>query len=189
MGYIGDYTVLKLDFWPEIGGNFASSLGGISGPKAARRRRSPAISEPPATAAPRSASPLLKVECVTQAGCAAAGCASEEAGGEQRLCAVPCGAVLLARVPARRLEGAQASVRGTMRCGTVLVGSRWSTKTVRFVETRWIIATILREASVDDLSIGILMVRPRRPIDGLALSRGPLVLVALVRRFKLVSTT
>ena len=50
------FTVLKLDFGPEIGGNFASPLGGIWGPKAARRRRSPAISEPPATAAPRSRS-------------------------------------------------------------------------------------------------------------------------------------
>ncbi len=54
-------TVLKLDFGPEIGGNFASPLGGILGPKAARgpragRRRSPAISDPPATAAPRSRS-------------------------------------------------------------------------------------------------------------------------------------
>ena len=32
-------------------------------------------------------------------------------GGEQRLCAVPGGAVLLARMPARGLEGAQAGVR------------------------------------------------------------------------------
>ena len=45
-----NYTpVIKLDFWPEIGGNFASPLGGIWGPKAA-------TSEPRATAAPRSRS-------------------------------------------------------------------------------------------------------------------------------------
>jgi hypothetical protein len=40
----------------DLNCNFASPLGGILGPKAARRRRSPAISEPPATAAPRSRS-------------------------------------------------------------------------------------------------------------------------------------
>ncbi len=51
-----NFTVLKLDFLAEIGGNFASPLRGILGPKAARRRRSPAISEAPATAAPRSRS-------------------------------------------------------------------------------------------------------------------------------------
>ncbi len=49
-------SLIKLDFLPGIGGNFASPLGGISGPKAAHRRRLPAISEPPATAAPRSRS-------------------------------------------------------------------------------------------------------------------------------------
>ena len=43
--------VLRSSSWTfgpfEIGGNFASPLGGILGPKAAHRRRSPAISEPP----------------------------------------------------------------------------------------------------------------------------------------------
>jgi hypothetical protein len=49
------WHVQSLTFGPKSG-NFASSLRGIWGPKAARRRRSPANSEPPATAAPRSRS-------------------------------------------------------------------------------------------------------------------------------------
>jgi hypothetical protein len=54
----------------------------------------------------------LKAECVARAGCAAAGCASD-GGGEQRVLSMRGrGAVLLARVPADGLEGAQAGVRG-----------------------------------------------------------------------------
>ncbi len=52
-------------FGPKSGGNFASPLGGIWGPKAARRRRSPAISEPPATAAPRSIQTTLALAALT----------------------------------------------------------------------------------------------------------------------------
>jgi hypothetical protein len=62
----------------------------------------------------------LKAGCVAKAGCAAAGCASEEASSVSRrrrafFCcvrAVRGGAVLLARVPAHGLEGAQAGVHG-----------------------------------------------------------------------------
>ena len=81
---------------------------------------------------------LPKVECVRQAGCAtvsaAAGCASEEASSVcVAVCAVPCRAVLLARMPARGLEGIQAGVPGTMRCGTILVvGSRCSASAPQF---------------------------------------------------------
>jgi hypothetical protein len=55
----------------------------------------------------------LKAECVAKAGCAAAGCASEEASSVCSRCQVVrlC-TVLLARVPAGGVEGAQACVRG-----------------------------------------------------------------------------
>ncbi len=55
----------------------------------------------------------LKAEsrCVARAGCAAAGCASEEASSVCGRCSRG-GAVLLARVPAHGLEGTQAGVHG-----------------------------------------------------------------------------
>ena len=48
-------------------------------------------------------------ELSLEAECVAAGCVG---GGEQRVLAMPGRAVLLARVPAGRLEGSQTGVRG-----------------------------------------------------------------------------
>jgi hypothetical protein len=77
----------------------------------------------------------LKAECVAKALCAAAGCASHK-GGEQDVLSMPGGAVLLTRVPAHGLEGAQSGVQG----GTAIsIGESEAAMSLR-LEEAWSVA-------------------------------------------------